>query len=512
MTQSGQGDERQLPAVRPAHEGVVLPAEGGAPWNAGGPAGGQPDQAVPAGGQPWGQSWGSQGSHQDGPPPGQLPPEQHQQGVYQQGQYPGSQQQGQYPPSQQQGQYPQPPQAQGQFQQPSQQQGHQYPPPQQQYAPQRNPYQQPYAQPLPPEAAPAGQGGDADATQYIAPVPGGPLPGGLPPERHAESTQYLGRSAAPGQPSDADATQYIPPVPGGAPYGIRPGAPGDRQPPAEFDSLFRSEEPAGATQQMPRLAGHQQPRQPHQGAQGAQPPPQGAQPYRSGPQGLQEGDGAQEPDQGRDAPRRRSAHIPLIAAVVVGCAVVGLGAGALMSGGDDSPSDDKQPVAAQSSPSGDTSGPAADPAKPQAEALDKLLADSNDSRSAVISAVEKIKGCRALDQAATDLTGAAAQRRGLVTRLEALSVDQLPGHAELKDSLTKAWQASAEADDHYATWAGQAKNDKKVCKGGKARSTGATAQAGASSNEATIQKRKASGLWNSIARKYGLTEHTPTQL
>ncbi|MFC9946386.1 chromosomal replication initiator protein DnaA [Streptomyces pratensis] len=513
MTQSGQGDERQLPAVRPAHEGVVLPAEGGAPWNAGGPAGGQPDQAAPAGGQPWGGPWGPQAAHQDGPPPGQLPPEQHQQGAYQQhGQYQEpSQQQGQYqqPSQQQHGQY-QPPQQHGQYQQP----------PQQQYAPQQDPYQQqPYAQPLPPEAAPTGQGmgqgGDADATQYIAPVPGGALPGGLPPERPAESTQYLGRSAEPGQPSDADATQYIPPVPGGAPYGIRPGAPGDRQPPAEFDSLFRSEEPAGATQQMPHFAAPQQqrpqqPQQPHRNAQGGRPPQQqGAQPYGSG---LQDGYAGRDTDQDAGEPRRRSAAVPLIAAVVIGCAVIGLGAGALMSGGDDSPSDDKQPVASGSSPSGEASAQAADPAKPQAEELDKLLADSNNSRSAVISAVEKIKGCRALDQAATDLTGAAAQRRDLVTRLEALSVDQLPGNAELKDSLTKAWQASAEADDHYATWAGQAKNDKKVCKGGKARSTEATAQAGASSGDATIQKRKASGLWNEIARKYGLTEHAPTQL
>ncbi|HWU09407.1 MAG TPA: hypothetical protein VN520_24030, partial [Streptomyces sp.] len=210
--------------------------------------------------------------------------------------------------------------------------------------------------------------------------------------------------------------------------------------------------------------------------------------------------------------RRRSAHIPLIAAVVIGCAVIGLGAGALMSGGEESPSDGKQPAAAQSSPSGAASAQAADPAKPQAEALDKLLADSNDSRSAVIGAVEKIKDCRALDQAASDLTGAAAQRRGLVTRLEALSVDQLPSHAELKSSLTKAWQASAEADDHYATWAGQAKNDKKVCKGGKARSTDATAKANASSGEATTAKQEASGLWNAIARKYGLTGRAPTQL
>ncbi|MDX3181421.1 MULTISPECIES: hypothetical protein [Streptomyces] len=483
MTQSGQGDERQLPAARPAHEGVVLPAEGGAPWNPGGPASGQPDQAAPAGGQPWGGSWGPEAGQQDGPPPGQLPPEQHQHGAYRQPQH-------------------------GAYQQPAQQQ----------YAPQpdsyqQDPYHQPpsYAQPLPPEAGPAGnmgQGGDADATQYIAPVPGGALPGGMPPEHQAESTQYLGHHAAPAQQSDADATQYIPPVPGGAPYGIRPGAPGDRQPPAEFDSLFRSDEPAGATQQMPRVAGHQQP--PHQG--GHQQQPQGAQPYRSGLQDGNGGHGAQEPDRGGDAPRRRSAAVPLIAAVVIGCAVVGLGAGALMSGGDDSPSDDKKTVAAQSPTAGSPSEEAADPAKPQAEELDKLLADSNNSRSAVISAVEKIKSCSALDQAATDLRGAAEQRRGLVTRLEGLSVDQLPAHAELKTSLTDAWQASAEADDHYAAWAVQAKDGKKVCKGGKARSTDETAKANASSGEATTAKRKASGLWNSIAQKYGLTERAPTQL
>ncbi|MBM7436928.1 hypothetical protein [Streptomyces sp. HB132] len=510
MTQSGQGDERQLPAVQPAHEGVVLPAEGGAPWYPAGPAGGQQDQAAPAGAQPWGRPWGPEDPHQDGPPPGQLPPEQ-QQGAYQQPQH---------------GQYQQQPQQYGAQQYAPQQDAyHQNSYQQQDPYQQPDPYQQtpqPYAQPLPPEAVP-GQGtlpgGDADATQYIAPVPGGSLPGGLPAESPAEATQHLAQSGPHAQPSDADATQYIPPVPGGAPYGIRPGAPGDRQPPAEFDSLFRSEEPAGATQQMPRFAGHQQQGQP-QGAtpqpqrphQNAQQPPQGAPAHRPAPQAPHDGYGAQEPDQSREAPRRRAAHIPLIAAVVIGCAVIGLGAGALMSGGDDSPSDDKQPVAAGSSPSGDPSEQAPDPAKPQAGALDELLADSNDSRSAVISAVEKIKSCRALDQAATDLTGAAEQRRGLVTRLEGLSVDKLPDNAELKASLTKAWQASAEADDHYARWAGQAKKDKKVCKGGSARSTDATAEANASSGEATTAKRKASGLWNSIARKYGLTERAPTQL
>ncbi|MER7855339.1 hypothetical protein ABTZ98_22705, partial [Streptomyces bacillaris] len=59
MTQSGQGGEQQHPAGRPAHEGVVLPSDGGAPWIPGAPTGGPADQgagqdagqAVPAGGR-----------------------------------------------------------------------------------------------------------------------------------------------------------------------------------------------------------------------------------------------------------------------------------------------------------------------------------------------------------------------------------------------------------------------------------------------------------------------------
>ncbi|MFD4234791.1 hypothetical protein [Streptomyces sp. NPDC058542] len=547
MTQSGQGGEHELPAARPAHEGVVLPADGGAPWTPGAPGAGQGgqqgEQAAPAGGQPWGQQWGPPGPQQQpqgsyGYPPAQpLPPAQQspgpeayqQPGAYQQPQQPGAYQQPQQPGSYQQPQQLPQQQSHQQSQQPGpyppqypqhQQQHHQ---PQHQQQPQPP---QPYAQPLPPEAGPGAQGahggqgvpgGDADATQYIAPVPGGPGPVG-PPQGGG----------------DADATQYIPPVPGGAPYGIRPGAPGDRQPPAEFDNLFRSEEPAGATQQMPQFdagqqppspyqrQGHQpqphqaqQPHQPQRQSQGGQLPPQAPGGYQSGLQGFQgraEQDGP-VPQQSGDAPRRRSAHVPLIAAVVVGCAVIGLGAGALLSGGDDSGEDDKQPVASQSSPATEPTAEAApDPAKPQAEELDKLLADSNNSRAAVISAVEKIKSCKDLDQADTDLKGAAQQRRDLVTRLEGLTVDKLPRNAELTASLNRAWKASAAADEHYATWARQAKKNKSVCKGGQARSTSETAKANQQSGVATQAKREASKLWNAIAAKYGLTKHGFTEL
>lgn len=93
---------------------------------------------------------------------------------------------------------------------------------------------------------------DEGATQYIPPVG----PGALPPE---VSSGPLPPAAHP----DAEATQYIAPVPaepGAAGYGIRPGGPEDRQPPAEFDNLFRSasgapsaSEGPSSTQQLPRF-------------------------------------------------------------------------------------------------------------------------------------------------------------------------------------------------------------------------------------------------------------------
>ncbi|MFE7053685.1 hypothetical protein ACFVAO_00530 [Streptomyces californicus] len=533
MTQSGQGGqggEHELPAARPAHEGVVLPADGGAPWVPGASGqGGQGEQTAPAGGLPWGQQWGPQPDQQPqggyGYPQSQPLPPARQPGDQEAYQRPGYTQGYQQP--QQPGGYQQPQRHDG-YQQAQQSDGYQQP---QQYgsqnpSPYDSPYSQqqhqhqhhdqsssqplPHAQPLPPEAgtgAPSGpggyggqgsggqgaSGGDADATQYIAPVPGGPGP--------VADRQGGG---------DADATQYIPPVPGGAPYGIRPGAPEDRQPPAEFDSLFRSEQPAGATQQLPQYdaggpSAYQQ-RPPGGPAQA----PGG---YDSGLQGFQGRAEYDEADEhGGGAPRRRSAHITLIAAVIVGAAVIGLGAGALMSGGDSD--DDKQPVASQSSPATSPTTKAAppDPAKPQAEALDKLLADSNNSRATVISAVEKIRSCKDLDAANTDLRDAAQQRRDLVTRLDGLTVDELPRQAELVAALNRAWKASAAADEHYAAWARQAKKSKGVCKGGKARSTNETAKANQQSGVATQAKREASALWNAIAVKYGLTKHTYTEL
>ncbi|MBA8977751.1 hypothetical protein [Streptomyces calvus] len=355
---------------------------------------------------------------------------------------------------------------------------------------------------LPPVAA---GGADEAATQYIPPVG----PGALPPEMPAasahdpETTRFLGHRAPQGAPAaghpDAEATQYLAPVPDqgpARPYGAPPPGDGNRQPPAEFDNLFRSDDgPAGSTQQMPR-PGHGRP--PAGPAAHVPPGPPG--PSASGRGGRGGG--------------RSGSRVPLIAAVGVGIVVFGVGAGALMGSGDDDGGGDNQTVSATAPAGEETSAsPSADPVREQAVELDKLLADSGDSRNAVIAAVGDVKACRDLGRAAQSLRDAAEQRNQLVTDLSALSVDRLPDHEALTTALTKAWKASASADDHYAAWADQVAGSKgKFCKKGQARTTAQTQAGNRASGTATTEKAKAAKLWNAIAREYGLTERRPTQL
>lgn len=473
MTQNGQGDKSQLPAARRAREDVVMPTDGSGSYvrEAAG------EQTVPAGGQPWGGSWGPQDAQQQPPqhqPSHHLPPQQ----------YP-SQHQPPYRPQ------PQPP-----------------------YQPAASAQHPPaYVQPLPPQAVP--DTGDSDATQYIALIT-------PPPENPAETTQFLGYrqqpapAPAPSGP-DTEPTQFLPPVPAApvsVPYGVAPSTSGDRQPPAEFDSLFRTGSAGGAqavgeTQQLPRFD-PQQPygSEPYGRQQYQQQPPHAQQPPQGQPYAPQSVTRAAADDEWR-----RSSRTPLIAAVVVGCAVLGLGAGALLSGGGSDKKDDKESVAATSTAASQSPQAAADPAKSQAVSLDKLLGDSNNSRSAVIAAVGNIRSCQNLPQAAADLRDAAKQRHVLVTRLGALALDKLANQAQLSAALTKGWNASAAADERYAAWAHEVAADgKKGCKHGQAKRTAEAGQGDRASGEATVAKNQASGLWNAIADKYSLTKRRGYQL
>ncbi|MEZ3177257.1 hypothetical protein KYY02_00585 [Streptomyces pimonensis] len=378
---------------------------------------------------------------------------------------------------------------------------------------------------------PVSAAGDEGATQFIPPVPAAgdegatqlmpPVgPGMLPPEMPAHGSEAGGYRGVPPQNTsgvaplpatghpDAEATQYIAPVtdqPPGQSYGAPPPGDGDRQPPAEFDNLFRSDAaggPAGSTQQLPRVE-HGRP------ARGARVPADGP----TGPASAGGRGGRGRGGSGGRGSGRTGSRVPLIAAVGIGIAVLGVGAGALLGnpGGADDGGDGQTVSATAPASDGASASPSADPAREQAVALDKLLADSGDSRTAVINAVADVKACRDLGRAAADLREAAGQRTRLVTDLSGLAVDELPDHEALTTALTKAWEASASADNHYAAWADQTAG-KKGCKKGQARTTGQTQAGNRASGTATAEKQKAAELWNVIAKQYGLTERQPTQL
>lgn len=536
MTQSGQGEE---PSARPAREGIVLPSDGGEPLlpgMTGGPGGPQhpgqltppPAPAAPSGGQAWSGSWGPE-QHQPPaappaqgwtPPPAQpwssgeqpaatwgtpeaasqpLPPETPAPQYGTQGQGYDPQRAGTVPPAA--------PYGSGELPQAAARGADRLPTAAPYGASGAFPAAAAYGddgatQYIPPVVdAPGADGAtryippvvDDGATQYIPPVGGGALPPEVNPEAPGESTTVLGRvprAAAPGP--DAEATQFIAPVPAGG---------GERQPPAEFDNLFRSEPggepPAASTQQMPRF---QQP-QPQPSYGGAQQPQ--FIPRRE-----------THDDEPRRGSGRTGSRVPLFAAVGVGIAVLGIGAGAMMGAGGGDDGDDNKTVAATAPASRSASpSPSVDPVKQQAVELDKLLAVSGNSRTMVINAVADVRACTNLGQAAKDLRDAAKQRTDLVTKLGTLSVDKLPQNAELTAALTKAWQASASADSHYATWADQVAQRKgKICRKGKAADTPQTRAGNQASVTASTEKTKAAGLWNSIAKSYGLTERQPTQL
>ncbi|MFG2307568.1 hypothetical protein ACGFS9_02585 [Streptomyces sp. NPDC048566] len=548
MTQSGQGEE---PSAQPAREGIVLPSDGGEPLLPG-TAG---ERAVPAGAQAWGRPWGPEqqsaqapagdgwGAHEGWGGSGSAPAA-GEWAAPASGDAPGTQS-WQQPP----GAGPMPPETaqpayggQDGYGQGAHA-GHGGHPadgydaygaperPQGAHARHGRPEAQPSAadegatQYIP--YIPAGPGGDEGATQFIPPVAAAPdegatqyippvAPGALPPEARGGDGHYPGGGPQGGPGplpsaggSDNDPTRFMAPVPAqnDPSYGAHPGAAEERQPPAEFDNLFRADAGAPAsTQQLPRFDSDA-PAQ--HGAHDAYGSPSAPAAYA--PAGRAAARRGGSPDDGAGGGSNRS-RVPLIAAVGVGIVVLGIGAGALLSGGGgDDPQDDTGKTVAATQPAKESATPAADPVKAQAVELDKLLADSTSSRDSVIKAVGDVKSCRNLDQAATSLRDAARQRGELVTRLSALTVDKLPNHGELTAALTGGWKASASADNHYAAWADQAKSG-KGCHKGHARNTGQTAAGNAASGTASAQKEKAARLWNSIASRYGLTQRTRTQL
>ncbi|MFD7028315.1 hypothetical protein ACFWAR_09815 [Streptomyces sp. NPDC059917] len=376
-----------------------------------------------------------------------------------------------------------------------------------------------------PPVAPAPGYGEA-ATQYIPPVPAAPV--------HGEAaTQYIPPVPA-GPGMHEAATQYIPPVAAGQAPGQAPGQ-GQGQPDV-FDGLFRGAGPGddqGQTQVLPPVQepvrSQAPPPAPPFQQRRQKPPQQPQQPFQQQPAHLQQTSGFQQPpppphrqqpapfQQPPPEPARKVSPV-VIGVSVLALAVVGLGVGSLLGDGKAQNNDPAAVDVSASKPAGTGSAkpPAdeapVDPARGQAVQLDKVLADSNDSRATVIRAVDDVRSCKNLAQSAEDLRDAARKREELVTKLQELKTDKLPDHAKLTAALTKAWKSSGSADQYYASWADEAAGDRKTCKDGKAKSTGNANNGDKASGEATKAKESASGMWNKIATQYGLTKRDPSDL
>ncbi|WP_327068390.1 hypothetical protein [Kitasatospora sp. NBC_01302] len=381
-------------------------------------------------------------------------------------------------------------------------------------APGQQPPVPPQGAPQPPAVTQAGQGGP----EYLGP---GASWGDAPTAYVPEVAQQA-----------AGETQYLPPYPTSDPTaGAVPGQPGPAQGhPAQGQSF-------GGQQSFPQSPPAFPGQQSYGGQQGFGGQPPAGQPTYGGqqsfaPAGYAAGEyqtpneqttrlgRASLPPAGSGGGSRMSRRT-VVAGVVGLCVVGGILVGVLAGGGGgDTKTKEKakaKHTAAQGTdtsaspqPSGSSGSSAlsAD-AQAQAQALSTLLSTANSSRQAVVGAVGAVKKCDNPAAAQTALTQASAQRKQLMTKLATLKVDKLPTGKQLVDQLNQAWQASANADDAYAAWAGDFAQGCDPTKVGSDPNLSSGDQA---SGAATTAKGQASETWNAIAQQAGLPSYGPIQL
>jgi hypothetical protein len=230
---------------------------------------------------------------------------------------------------------------------------------------------------------------------------------------------------------------------------------------------------------------------------------------QGGPGGYNGYDGYDGYDQYADGPQGGGRSLRNVAiGVVAACAVAGIGLGAMLSSG--SPTAAAQAGRAVTTRSASPAAIGGTTEASQARALSGLLASAANDRSAVIGAVSDIEGCQALLAAQQTLSQAAQARGQLVQQLGALNADQLPQGQQLIQALHDGWEASREADAHYAAWAMQSLGP---CQKKHHPHPGGEKSAGdAASGTATRAKDEAASLWNPIASAQGLPTRSTAQL
>jgi hypothetical protein len=146
----------------------------------------------------------------------------------------------------------------------------------------------------------------------------------------------------------------------------------------------------------------------------------------------------------------------------------------------------------------------------QAAALNVVMSSAAANRAAVMDAVFAVNRCEEVAQARDVLASAAQARAQLVAMLPALKVDQLADGTDLVQALRTGWDASRQADEHYAAWAAASI---ATCRHSHQPAVDAEqSAAGAASKRATIAKQRAAHLWTLIAASQQLPLRSPDQL
>jgi len=101
---------------------------------------------------------------------------------------------------------------------------------------------------------------------------------------------------------------------------------------------------------------------------------------------------------------------------------------------------------------------------------------------------------------------AATSRNSLASQLTAMNTSALP--ADMVQDLASAWQASAEADEDFYSWASDEVGDCTPDDSGDPNLQAATGP----DDNATTYKQDFAAAWDPIASQYGLTQYQWNQL
>jgi len=142
----------------------------------------------------------------------------------------------------------------------------------------------------------------------------------------------------------------------------------------------------------------------------------------------------------------------------------------------------------------------------QAAQVASLLAQSVQDRGAIVDAVADVNACGDPADDEQTFDEAATSRNSLASQLTAMNTSALP--ADMVQDLASAWQASAEADEDFYSWASDEVGDCTPDDSGDPNLQAATGP----DDNATTYKQDFAAAWDPIASQYGLTQYQWNQL